>query len=434
MRVCFLLRLCFVLATIGIFPATSRAEIQYVIAISVDGLRGDFLQTFIDTAPASFPNFVRLRNASAFTYNARCDFAYSVTIPDHLCMLTGRPVSASGGVPLSASHGMTTDFPAATDTIHIYAISSGINSGPYKASAFDVIHDRGLSTALFLGKDRLSVCTRSWNATNGAPDSTGPDNGRNKVDTFQLIEASGNSAATPTMLSALVNGIQNSTLKNFTFFHIADTDYAGHSGTWSTNVGGSYRNAVITADGWLGQILNAVQANTALSGKVAIMLTADHGGGGGGSTSHSAADLPENFTIPFFLSAPGLAGGSDLYSAFENRFTPAAASRPLYSDAQQPVRNGDVANLTTALLGVPIVPASSMQPQLKRPLDVSRDGNSITVTWPSYLTGYSLEYIGDLSGQAWTTVTSGITETAGQKSWSISFPPPEARFFRLRKP
>ena len=70
----------------------AQAGIQHVIAISVDGCRGDFLQTFIETTPANFPNFVRLRNASAYTYNARPDFAHTVTIPDHLCMLTGRPV------------------------------------------------------------------------------------------------------------------------------------------------------------------------------------------------------------------------------------------------------------------------------------------------------------------------------------------------------
>ena len=72
-------------------PRPRRADIQYVIAISIDGLRGDFLKTFVETAPTEFPNFVRLRNQSAFTFNARCDYTDSITIPDHLCMLTGRP-------------------------------------------------------------------------------------------------------------------------------------------------------------------------------------------------------------------------------------------------------------------------------------------------------------------------------------------------------
>ena len=436
MRVRFSPWLCLlVLAAIGLFPATSRSEVRHVIAISVDGLRGDFLQTFIDTAPATFPNFVRLRNASAFTYNARCDYGYSITIPDHLCMLTGRPVSTSGGAALSATHGVTSDSPAATDTVHVYAASSGVNSGPYKASVFDVVHDHGLSTALYLGKDRLSICTRSWNATNGALDVTGADNGRNKVDTFQLVEASGNATATPGMVNALVAAIQNSTLRNFTFLHIADTDYAGHSGNWSTAVGSAYRNGIITADGWLGQILNALEGNASLAGKVAIMLTADHGGGGGGFlNAHTMAGYQENFTIPFFLSAPGLPGGSNLYGAFENRAAPVATSRPFYTDASQPVRNGDVANLATALLGLPPVPGSLIRPELKRPLTITRGGNFITVAWPSYLTGHTLEYIDDLNGTTWTTVTSGIAEAAGQKSHTFTYPPPDRRHFRLRRP
>ena len=431
MRPCLPSRLgLLALAALGFLPATSRSEIQYVIAISVDGLRGDYLQAFIDTTPATFPNFVRLRNASAFTYNARCDYGYSITIPDHLCMLTGRPVTTSGGAALSATHGVTSDAPLTSDTIHVYSGSSGVNSGPYKASVFDVVHDRGLSTALYVGKDRLSICTRSWDATNGALDITGTNNGRNKVDTFLLTEA-----ATATMLSPLVTAIQNTTLKNFTFFHIAETDYAGHSGNWSTAVGSTYRNAVITADGWLGQILDAVQNNAALAGKVAIMLTADHGGGGGGFlNAHSMSGFQENFTIPFFLSAPGLAGGSSLYSALGNRVAPAASSRPLYTDASQPVRNGDVANLATALLGLPPVPGSLMQPELKRPLGIANGGSSITVTWPAYLTGYTLEYLDDLTGPVWTTVTSGISEAAGQKSYSFTYPPPDRRHFRLRKP
>ena len=68
-----------------------RAEVQHVIAISVDGLRGDYLQTFVTSAPTNFPNLVRLRDAGAFTYNARCDFNFSETVPNHCAMITGRP-------------------------------------------------------------------------------------------------------------------------------------------------------------------------------------------------------------------------------------------------------------------------------------------------------------------------------------------------------
>ena len=416
------------LATFGLLPTTSRSEIQHVIAISVDGFRGDFLQTFIDGSPATFPNLVRLRNASAFTYNARCDYDYSETVPNHLAMVTGRPVLQPAGQPTSAFTGFTNNFPTATDTVHVYGVASGTNSGPYKAGVFDVVHDAGLSTALYLGKNRLEIIRRSFNATNGALDVTGADNGRNKIDFAQVQDGS-----TGTLISTLVAHIAG-TLERFTFLHITDPDTAGHASGWTTTVGGAYRNSVITVDGYIGSILNAIDANPALAGKVAILLTGDHGGGGATATSHTDATQPGNFTVPFFLSAPGLAGGSDLYSAFDNRHAPAASVRPLFTAVSQPVHNADIANLSTVLLGLPVAPGSFAQPELKRPLTLTRATNTITVAWPAYLTGYTLEYIDDLAGATWTTVTSGITEAAGQKSYTFTFPPPDRRYFRLRKP
>ena len=110
-------------------------QIEHVIVISIDGGRGDFLQTFIDTAPTEFPNFKRLREMSAYTFNARCDYTESITIPDHLCMLTGRTVRQPAGLPTGISHGITTDSPGSAETIH----NSGLNAGLYKASIFDVV-------------------------------------------------------------------------------------------------------------------------------------------------------------------------------------------------------------------------------------------------------------------------------------------------------
>ena len=419
------------IAAISLLPATSRADIQYVIAISVDALRGDYLQTIVDAAPATFPNFVRLRNMSAFTYNARCDYDYSETVPNHLAIVTGRPVLQPGGQPTSAFTGFTNNFPTVTDTVHVYAGASGTNSGPYKAGVFDIVHDAGLSTALYLGKTRLEIIRRSYDATNGALDITGADNGRNKISFAQVQDGS-----TGTLISTLVSHI-GGTLERFTFIHITDPDTAGHASGWSTAVGSAYRNAIITVDGYLGSILNAIDANSALTGRVAIMLTGDHGGGGLASApnAHTDATQPGNFTIPFFLSAPGIIGGSDLYNACDNRFAPAASVRPLFTAVSQPVHNADIANLSTFLLGLPLVTNAYMQPELKRPLTLTSAASIMIVVWPSYLTGYTLEYTDDLPGGVWTTVPSGsITEASGQKSHSFTFPPPTARYFRLRKP
>ena len=284
-----------------------------------------------------------------------------------------------------------------------------------------------------MGKNRLAICDRSWDATNGALDTTGADNGRDKIDIGTIVEAGGNAAATPGMLASFVAAIQAGTLKNFTLFQISDTDYAGHSAGWTT-AAGTYRNVMKVADGWLGQILDAVQNNAALAGKVAIMLTADHGGGGNTpNNTHLDAPLQGNYTIPFFLSAPGIAGGSSIYGWLENRFDPAAA-RPLYTDARQPVRNGDVANLSAALLGLPSVPGSLMLPELVKPVNVTSNGSDVTVVWPAYLTGWTLEFTDDLPSGVWQTVSTGLTDTNGQHVHTVSVPVPEKRFFHLRRP
>jgi hypothetical protein len=406
-----------------------RAEIQHVIAISIDGGRGDFIRDFIVNAPSEFPNFKRLRDQSGHTFNARCDYTESITIPDHLCMLTGRPVRQPVGLPATIQHGIISDAPAATETAH----NSGLNSGVYKASIFDVVHDRGLSTALYMGKTRLTICDRSWDGTNGALDTIGANNGRDKIDFAHIVEASGNAAATPGLLAELVTVIQAGTLKNFTLWHVADTDYAGHSGGWNMTVNMPYRNAMKTADGWLGQILDAVDNNVTLAGKVAIMLTADHGGGGGSIATHVDATYPENYTIPFFLLAPGIAAGSNLHDWMENRFEPVGI-RPTYTFSRQPMRNGDVANLAAALLGLPSVPGSLMKPEFKKPVNVAREGEAVTVSWPGYLTGWTLEFTDDLEHGPWQTISSGIIETGGQRVHTVSPPLPPARHFRLRSP
>jgi hypothetical protein len=132
------------LVTLATFFATGRAEITHILAISIDGLRGDFLQQLLREAPEEFPNFIRLRETSAYTYNARCDAESSVTVVNHIGMITGRPAIQVEDQPVDLHHGYLSNFPLENETIHTH----GNPAVPYKASIFDVVHDRGLSTAL----------------------------------------------------------------------------------------------------------------------------------------------------------------------------------------------------------------------------------------------------------------------------------------------
>jgi hypothetical protein len=405
---------CF-LVLLALLGTHAHAGVDYVIAISVDALRGDYLQTFVDTAPAEFDGFVRLRNRGASTYNARCDYNYSETVPNHLSMITSRPVLQPGGYPNTGFTGFTANFPGATDTVHVYATpASGTNSGPYKTSIFDLAHDRGLNTALLLSKPRLDIIKLSFPT---------------KIDFSESED--GNTLA---RITGLTGRLANNTLHRFTFLHIVEPDTAGHASGWSTGAASAYRAAVKTTSGYVGMILTALEMNTALNGKVAIILTADHGGTG---SSHTDATVQGNFTIPFFVSAPGIPGGSNAYSVFENRIEPLPAARPTFLAEGQPIHNADLGNLSGALLGLPQIPGSTVLPEFKKPIVVSSPApGSYTVSWPIYLTGWTLESCDDLTvaPQVWTPITTGITDSATTRIYTMPSPAPDCRFFRLRRP
>ena len=308
--------------------------------VSVDGLGAYYLRQQLDQG--KLPNFAALARAGASTLNARADYAFTVTLPNHTTMLTGRPVSADEALPVTTYHGWTTnaevDFSV---TLH----NAGNPNLSYIASVFDVAHDHGLSTCLYSGKPKFTLFTNSYNATNGAPDTVGADNGRNKIDRVAIME-NRTDLLISTAVGDLVGGVCD-----FAFIHIADTDWVGHSDGWGSE---SWLSTLDQVDGWIGRIAQLADANETRE-PFALVVTADHGGEGFG---HSDETLPIDYTIPFYVVAPGLTPGGDLYALTAPRRADPGDARPRYSEPVQPVRNADAANAITALLGLPPVPGS----------------------------------------------------------------------------
>ncbi|MEM1043545.1 MAG: alkaline phosphatase family protein [Bacteroidota bacterium] len=311
--------------------------VQYVIHVSVDGLRPDAVTRQLGSLPA----FSRLRAQGAFTDNARTDATFSNTLPNHTAQLTGRGVSGPDG------HGWTTNtLPAPTATLHS-------NRGAYVASAFDVAHDHGLRTGLYASKPKFVLYERSYGAEHGAPDTTGPDDGRAKIDTFVV------DPDTKDLVARFVAGMQAEPL-HYAFVHLRDPDAAGHLWGWRLWGWHPYMKAVRYADGHIGTILDAVLADPRLAGRTAVIVTSDHGGSG---HSH-LKDNPEHYTVPFYVWGPGVPAG-DLYDLNPETREDPGEDRPGFGAEVQPIRNGAVANLALGLLGLPPVPGSTINTERK---------------------------------------------------------------------
>jgi predicted AlkP superfamily pyrophosphatase or phosphodiesterase len=265
----------------------------------------------------------------ATTQNARASYELTTTLPNHTSMLTGRPITGAGGHEVTFN-----DDDGSTLTA---------TAGSYVRGIFDVVHDHGGSTAFYSAKSKLDFLERSWDATHGAPDTVGTDDGRDKIDRYHVDTEHDN-------VSRLVTRMHEAP-DELSFVHLAYPDRAGHRYGFMS---AAYVHAVFQADRQLGRILAAVRDDTRLLAHTNVILTADHGGKG---ASHSDSTRPYNYVIPFMVWGRGVTRGADLYDLNTGSRARPALRRPTYAGTQ-PIRNAEVANLAADLLDLPVVPGS----------------------------------------------------------------------------
>jgi Type I phosphodiesterase / nucleotide pyrophosphatase len=345
MRTCRFLAGCRVLAALALvvlltLPAAAEAtgrQIQYVIQISVDGLGSVWLDPLLKSG--ELPNLQRFIREGATTMNARTDFDKTITLPNHTCMLTGRPVQdrTIDGRAV-AGHAWTINTDDQPENLHA-------NRHGYVASTFDVAHDHGLRTGLLATKTKFKLYENSFGGPNGEPDKVGEDNGRDKIDFYLISEAQ-----SPAMLDALIAMMKGEPV-NYAFVHFHDPDGAGHKHNWGSP---EYNEAVKKVDGYLGQLFELITTDPRLKGHTAVILSADHGGFG---NNHQDQTNPLDYTIPFFVWGAGIERG-DLYALNPKTRKDPVSGRPDYSESPQPIRNGDGGNLALSLLGLPAIPDS----------------------------------------------------------------------------
>jgi predicted AlkP superfamily pyrophosphatase or phosphodiesterase len=339
----------------GGFGTRHSYAAEHVIHISFDGLNAALLQHAIDTGQA--PNFQRLQSDGAWTFNARTDYTQSNTLPNHTCMFTGRAVRQPAGMPDLKYHGWTTNsVPKIGAALHD---KHNPHVG-YVASVFDVVHDAGLSTALYATKDKFILYDQSYNEHNGAPH----DYGRDKIDVYHY-QNDGPPRFSASMHKRFLGDMAEQHF-NYAFVHYRECDTTGHALGWGS---GGWSYALRTLDGYLADVLTLVETDPVLAGRTTVIVNTDHGGTG---FSHDECLVPGNFTIPIFVWGAHV-GRGELYNLNpETRADPGDA-RPEYSAPAQPIRNGETGNLALSLLGLGPIPGSFIN--AKQDLRVSLVGD-----------------------------------------------------------
>jgi len=238
----------------------AKPRVDHVVIVSIDGLRPDA----IDKAPA--PTLQALIKQGAWCPKAQT-IVPSITLPSHASMLTGLDIQR---------HGITwNDFrPGNIDHPTIFSEA--------KAA--------GRSTAMFFAKAKFHYLIRP-----GSVDfiyGSLPDN-----------DADDPTTTAPELAKAFAKewGAKRFAL---TFIHIREPDSAGHGQGW---MGEDYLKAVVTSDHALGAIIEAIR-KTGLWEKTALIVTADHGGSG----RNHVENIPENTTIPWICTGPGVKAGLEI--------------------------------------------------------------------------------------------------------------------------
>ncbi|MEY4810414.1 MAG: hypothetical protein RI986_752, partial [Planctomycetota bacterium] len=95
-----------------------------------------------------------------------------------------------------------------------------------------------------------------------------------------------------------------------------------------------------------------------LRGRVAIILTADHGGGVPLKT-HTEWTAPENFNVPLLIWLGTDTAATELIALNSDRRAVVPSTTYVGDDSvPQPIRSAEVGNIALQLLGLPAIPGS----------------------------------------------------------------------------
>ena len=229
--------------------ATPAPIAKRVIILSIDGMRPDAIEL------APMPNLMNLMQVSAYSLTAQTIFPSS-TLPSHSSMLTGL---------CPDKHGVDWND---------YVPENGIAQG---TDLFDLTHSAGMKTVMYVGKEKLQQVTDA-----------------SSVDVFVYI----NDRDTVIMDRLLANFPLDF---GVLFIHFPAADWMGHEYGWLSP---EQLSVLYRADEAISQLL-AYLDSSGLRNETLLIVTADHGGH---NTTHGTGQ-PEDMTIPWIASGPGIRAG-----------------------------------------------------------------------------------------------------------------------------
>jgi len=302
---------------------------QDVIIISIDGLRSDAL---LSLKPEQLPSLMRLKRG-AHTLNARTDPAFTVTLPNHTGMITGRVVEGEQGHQWRWNEphedGRTIEENLGEPLDHIFA-------GALRGE---------VQPALFATKDKFLLWPDTWNL--GEED---------QIPYSTIVHKE-----TPEVLRDFDRYlVANADKRDLIFLHIHDCDTRGHADGWNLTKDSAYLDTLQKVDLMLCGILERLDQIAAQGHHTAVIITADHGGGVPYKNHHGQGMQWINYVIPFFAWGTDGQLSGDLYKINAEHREDPSLLMPLPEAWPPPIRNSDAANLSLSLLGLPPLSASTV--------------------------------------------------------------------------
>jgi hypothetical protein len=226
----------------------------------------------------------------------------------------------------------------------------------YKASPFDIVHDRGMKTAMYAGKSKFILFWQSYNSAGGRPDQeTPPDNGTNKLTNYACWGDKYEDVHAVTLVNTFIADGYNENY-NFSFLHFKGPDRVGHDDDWDSVL---WKAAVVEANNRIGSILSMVEnsSNAAWYYNTVVIMTADHGGIGNG---HGNPEIQQEYELPFGVWGHLIPKGVDAYTYSGGTRLDPVNSRGNdydipYNDTEQPIRHADGVDLGLNLMGLPAI-------------------------------------------------------------------------------